>query len=322
MDTEKTTHLADVTPEQKIAVPPALTDNNNLQQRRTLPDWLKPGHQPLRRGYLTSLLASCTHALLILTRRKRLLMATVIAFLPVLIPVALAFLSESRFAESGNEVFVKLVEQLHINVFAPLLALFFAGMLVAEDIETRTMPYILTRPVPRSAWVIGRFTAFMIVSSIILLSSAILTFVASSVHEKLSITNPIDLILLAHYLGVMIMALLAYGAFAVFLGAFTKRPIVYGVILLYGWQQLATQIPGLVDFFTIKKYTDGILPIMATQRNVMEIQTALGNFQREVFQVSATKSIIALLLITSVSLLATVIAVIKREYAADRAAGG
>lgn len=311
-------------PEQEAAgaVPPALPDNGDIQQRRVLPDWLMPGHQPVRRGYMSAMLASCTHALLILTRRKRLLMATVIAFLPVLIPVALAFLSESRFAESGNEVFVKLVEQLHINVFAPLLALFFAGMLVAEDIETRTMPYILTRPVPRSAWVIGRFCAFMIVSSIILLSSAILTFAASSVHEKLSITNPIDLLLLVHYLGVMVMALLAYGAFAVFLGAFTKRPIVYGVILLYGWQQLATQIPGLVDFFTIKKYTDGLLPIMATQRNIVEIQTALGSFQREVFQVSATKSIMALLLITSVSLLATVIAVIIREYAADRAAGG
>ena len=324
MDTENTQNMADGNSEQEMiaAVPPPLPDYGDVQQRRVLPDWLKPGNQPVRYGYAATLLASCGHALLMLTRRKRLLMATVIAFLPVLIPIALAFLSESRFAESGNEVFVKLVEQLHINVFAPLLALFFAGMLVAEDIETRTMPYILTRPVPRSAWVIGRFCAFIIVASIILLSSALLTFAASSVHEKLSITNPIDLVLLLHYLGVMVMALLAYGAFAVFLGAFTKRPIVYGVILLYGWQQLATQIPGLVDFFTIKKYTDGILPIMATQRNVVEIQTAIGNFQRDVFQISATKSIIALLLITSVSLLATVIAVIKREYAADRAAGG
>jgi len=324
MDTGNTMDKANETPEQdntmtNAPATPAASDRSPV---RTLPDWLQPGNQPVRHGYLSMLLASCSHAMLILTRRKRLLMATVIAFLPVLIPVALAFLSESRFAESGNEVFVNLVEKLHIDVFAPLLALFFAGMLVAEDIETRTMPYILTRPVPRSAWVIGRFTAFMIVSSIILLTSAILTFAASSVHEKLSITNPIDLALLAHYLGVMVMALLAYGAFAVFLGAFTKRPIVYGVILLYGWQQLATQIPGLVDFFTIKKYTDGLLPIMATQRNVLEIQTALGNFQREVLQVSATKSIMALLFITSASLLATVIAVIVREYAADRAAGG
>ncbi|MCK5861973.1 MAG: ABC transporter permease [Candidatus Hydrogenedentes bacterium] len=301
---------------------PVTTGDGDTPPVRVLPDWLKPGHPIKHGGYITNLMASCGHALIMLTRRKRLLMATLIAFLPVLIPIALAFLSNSRFAESGNEVFVRLVENLHITVFTPLLALFFGGMLVAEDIETRTMPYILTRPVPRSAWVIGRFCAFMIVASVVLISSTILTFIASSVHEKLSITNPIDLLLLLHYLGVMVVALLAYGGFAVFLGAFTKRPIVYGIILLYGWQQLATQIPGLVDFFTIKKYIDGLLPVMATQRNVVEIQTALGSFQREVFQVSATKSIVVLLLIMAVSLLATIIAVTRREYAADRAAGG
>ncbi len=289
--------------------------------RRTLPDWLKPGQQPVYGGYGTAMLASCKHALVTLTRRKRLALATFVAFLPVLIPLALAFLSTSRFAEAGNEVFVRLVEELHINVFAPLLALFFAGMLVAEDIETRTMPYILTRPVPRSAWVVGRFCAFMIVASTILLSSALLTFVASSVHVNLSLTSRTDLTLLLHYFGVMIIALLAYGGIAVFLGAFTKRPIVYGVVLLYGWQNLATQVPGLVDFFTVKKYTDALLPIMATQRHVVEIQTALGTFQREVFQVSALRSIIVLLLIMAASLFATIVAVSRREYAADRTAG-
>ncbi len=310
--------------EHKISMADSITVNaaDDSPARRILPEWLRPGMQPRRRGYVCIAAASARHALVTLTRRKRLLLATVIAFLPVLIPLALAFLSTSRFAESGNEVFVRLVQELHINVFAPLLALFFAGMLVAEDIEARTMPYILTRPVPRSAWVIGRFCAFMIIATAILASSAALTFAASSIHENLSLTSLTDLTLLAHYLAVMVMALLAYGGFAVFLGAFTKRPIVYGVILLYGWQGLATQIPGLVDFFTIKKYTDALMPIMATQRHVAEIQTALGTFQREVFQVSATRSIFALLLITGVSLCATIIAVSRREYAADRAAGG
>ncbi|HDP34302.1 MAG TPA: hypothetical protein ENN29_04240 [Candidatus Hydrogenedentes bacterium] len=304
------------------AVPQAAAPTADTPPTRLLPDWLRPGNQPARGGYAVALRASCGHALVMLTRRKRLLLAAIIAFLPVLIPIALAFLSTSRFAESGNEVFVRLIEELHINVFAPLLALFFAGMLVAEDIEARTMPYILTRPLPRSAWVIGRFCAFMIVASAILLISAALTFGASTIHENLSISNPIDIYLLCHYLAVMVMALLAYGAFAVFLGAFTKRPIVYGVILLYGWQRLATQIPGLVDFFTIKKYTDALLPVMATQRHVVQIQTAIGSFEREVFQVSAAKAVMALLFIMAASLLATIIAVTCREYAADRAAGG
>ena len=287
-----------------------------------LPAWLLQRQRPRHRGYLAVLLGSCAHSLQTLVRRRRLALAAVVAFLPVLIPVALAFLSTSQFAESGNVVFVRLVEELYVNVFTPLMALFFAGMLVAEDIEQRTMTYILTRPTSRSAWVLGRFLAFMIIASLILLSSCSLTFAASAIHADLSLRSVTDLKLLAHYFGAMLLALLAYGGFSVFLGAFTKRPIVYGVILLYGWQYVATLVPGLVDFFTIKKYTDALLPLMATQRHVAEIQTALGTFQREVFLVSAGKAVVVLLLITAVSLVATIVAVSRREYAADRAAGG
>ncbi len=287
-----------------------------------MPEWLLQRDRPVYKGYLFALQASCGHALQTLLRRRRLALAALVAFLPVLIPIALSFLSSSEFAESGNKVFVRLAEELYINVFTPLMALFFAGMLIAEDIEMRTMTYILTRPIPRSAWVFGRFLAFMIVASFIMVCSCALTFVASTTHADLSLTSSTDLKLLLHYLGVILLALPAYGGIAVFLGAYTKRPIVYGVILLYGWQYIATLVPGLVDFFTVKKYTDALLPLMATQRHVAEIQTALGTFQREVFLVGAGKAIIVLLLIVLVTLGATTVAVCRREYASDRAAGG
>jgi ABC-type transport system involved in multi-copper enzyme maturation permease subunit len=186
----------------------------------------------------------------------------------------------------------------------------------------RTMPYILTRPVARSAWVIGRFAAFLIVAAVILLFSLSLTFAASTTHADLELRNTTDLLLLLHYFGVILAALPAYGSVAVLLGAYTRRPIIYGVILFYGWQHIATLVPGLVDFFTIKKYTDALLPVMATQRHVAEIQTALGTFQREVFMVSAGKAAVTLAVISLVALGLTIISVRWREYAADRAAGG
>ncbi|NLN93603.1 MAG: ABC transporter permease subunit [Candidatus Hydrogenedens sp.] len=281
-----------------------------------------PSERPDHGGYIKALYASCRHALTTLARRRRLALAALIAFLPVLAPLALAFFSPSEYAESGNQVFVRLAEDIHVDVFTPLLALFFAGMLIAEDIEMRTMTYILTRPMPRSAWVLGRFLAYMIVATLILLVSALLTFAASSLHAKLSLVSQADLKLFAHYCGVMILGLLAYGSFSVFLGAFTKRPIIYGVILFYGWQHLATLVPGLVDFFTIKKYTTALLPLMATQRHNPVIETVLGNIQREVFYVGMPKAFAALIIITVVSLLLTVYATYKREYASDRAAGG
>ncbi|MGI6138430.1 MAG: ABC transporter permease [Candidatus Hydrogenedentales bacterium] len=288
----------------------------------TLPTWLTSQQQPHHGGYFTVMGASCGHALQILFRRRRLAMAALIAFLPVLIPIAMSYLALGNYSELGDNVFVRLAEDLFINVFTPLLALFFAGMLVAEDIEMRTMIYILVRPTARSAWVFGRFIAFMIVASAILLCACALTFAASTLHANLELTRITDLTLLFHYMGVIVLALLAYGSLSVFLGTFSKRPIVYGVIFFYGWQYAATLIPGLIDFFTVRKYIDALLPIMATQRNVTEIQTALGTFQREVFLVSAGKALLILFIITAIALGSTIIAVQKREYAADRASGG
>lgn len=278
--------------------------------------------RPKASGYLNAMAGSAGHAVMLILRRRRFALVALVAFMPVVIPLAMAFLSRAQFADSGNEIFVRLTEQLHIEVLAPLLALFFASMLVAEDIEMQTMPYILTRPIPRSAWVLGRFLAYLGVSFAILGLSSVMTFAASSTLAKLTLTNPEDLKLLIHYLGVMLAALAAYGGLAVFLGAFTRRPIVYGVLLLYGWQRLATLIPGIVDFMTIKKFVDALFPVLATQRNVVEVQTALGAFQKQVFMVSATKALATLLTVTAVFLAASIIAVRRREYASNKAVGG
>jgi len=278
-----------------------------------------PGPFPVQ--YVRFTWSSLGHALTMILRRQRIVFAAVITFLPVLIPLAMAFLSPKQFAEDGAKVFSTMMEQVHINVLAPLLALFFATMLVGEDVEAQTIPYILTRPIIRSAWVLGRFIAYMLVASMILLTSAVLVFGACTALNNLAFDR-IGLMLLAHYGGVAAMALLGYGAVMVLLGVTTRRPIVIGVLLLYGWQRLATLVPGLIDFFTIQKYTDALLPKLATQRGNVEIQTVLGTFQKEVFMVSARKAFIILWIIALAFLIASVLAVRLREYSAARAAGG
>lgn len=276
--------------------------------------------RPQTGGYLNYVWASFGLAMTTLLRRQRIILASVISLLPVLIPLALVFLSKSQFADNGNVVFVRMVEDLHIGVLAPLLALFFATMLVGEDVEMNTLTYILTRPIPRSAWVFGRFLAYLVVTSLILMVSVFLTFTACTALSHLSFAAT-DLKLLAHYCGVIFMSLLASGAVAMLLGALTKRPIVYGVLLLYAWQRLATIVPGLIDFFTIDKYIDAILPILATSRSDVATQTVLGNIDKAFFAVSSGKAMLALLLITATFLALTVWSVRKREYAGSRAAG-
>jgi len=278
-----------------------------------------PGFFPVQ--YMRFLRASLGHALLMILRRQRIVFAAVITFLPVLIPLAMAFLSPKQFAEDGAKVFSTMMEQVHINVLAPLLALFFATMLVGEDVEAQTIPYILTRPIFRSSWVFGRFVAYLLVASMILLTSAALVFGACTALDKLAFDQT-GLVLLGHYCGVAVMALLGYGSVMVFLGVTTRRPIVIGVLMLYGWQRLATLVPGLIDFITIQKYTDALMPKLASQRGNVEIQTVLGTFEKEVFMVSAGKAFIILWIIALAFLIGSILAVRLREYSAARAIGG
>ncbi|MFM1920956.1 MAG: hypothetical protein RLZZ303_2590 [Candidatus Hydrogenedentota bacterium] len=276
--------------------------------------------RPPRGGYLLYLWASFGLALAIILRRQRLILATGVAMLPVVVPLMLAFFSTSEFSENGNEVFVSLVERLHIDVLCALLALFFASMQVGEDVETNTLIYMLTRPISRSAWVLGRFLAYALVTSLIVLSSIVFTFVACSSLEGLGMTAR-DLTLLAHYCGVAVMAVAGYGAVAMFLGAATRRPIVYGVLLLYFWQGLAMIVPGLVDFLTIKKYTDAMLPALARARGIVEIETSMGTFQKEVLIIEGVPALFTLIGIIVAFLLWTVHTVRNREYVSGRAAG-
>ena len=275
--------------------------------------WERPGHG----GYLNALMTSFLQTFVTMLRRQRLILAAVICFLPVLIPVMMAFFSLSSFEEDGSRVFIMMVEKVHINVLAPLLALFFATMLVGEDAEGQTMPYMLTRPIPRSAWVLGRYVAYLVIASAILCTSIALTFGGCTALSELHF-NRADLTLMLHYMGVSIAGLAGAGALTVMLGAMVKRPIVLSVVLLYGWQSAATAVPGLIDFFTIKKYVQALLPVLAEQRDNEQIKTLLGSVNKDMIYIAPLKALITLSIIITVFLSITIITVRMREYSAAK----
>jgi ABC-2 type transport system permease protein len=238
----------------------------------------------------------------------------------VLLPVAIAFLSTSTFNPDGIEVFVDLVETLHLAGLTPLLALFFATMLLGEEVEGQTIPYILTRPIPRSAWILGKFFAYLAVVSSILIVSIALTYLASATLNGVDrIWEQLDVPL--QYAVVAVMALMSYGAFTLFLGTVTRRPIVYGVVFLYGWQNGVKQIPGVVDFLSIQKYIEALYPVLPTAQGNEEMQAALSTFKKQVFLVGATKAAVVLVLLTAFFLGVAIFTVRKREYASARAIG-
>lgn len=271
-------------------------------------------------GYLGFVRTSFAHATIMMSRRSRLILAAVITLLPVLLPLALAFLSNLRFSPDGQETFVRMMEDLYVSILAPVLALFFATMLVGEDVESQTVAYILTRPVPRSAWIFGRFLAFYVVCSALICVSAALVFAACRPLANFDFTQD-KINLLLHYAAVLTLGIMAYGALCLFLGTYTKRPIIYGVLLLFGWQRLAVQIPGLVDFLTIHKYLETVYPDLAVRPEAQSYEQTILGFHKEAIPVDLVDALAVLFIVTLVFAGLSALAARFREYPTAKAIG-
>ena len=288
-------------------------NESNTHQFHTL------GDQPVQGGYLTYVMAAFGQGLLLLIRRPRLLLVSGISLLPVLIPIMIAFFSRDHYASDGTDIFIQLATRLHISVFVPLLSLFFGSMLIAEEIESQTITYLLTRPSPRSAWVLGRFMAYALVATSLLWISLTLTYIACTTLADLDFAA-IHLKLLAWYAGIGVLGILTYGTLSMYLGAGTKRPIVYGVLLFFGWEPMARVIPGIVDFLTVMKYLEALFPPAAPRLADMAVQSTLGEYTKLVYSVQATHALMVLAALFCFFMTMTVWALRSKEFAGTRMA--
>lgn len=263
---------------------------------------------------------SFLHSLTITLRRDRFLLMAVICVLPVVIPIFVALFSRAMFRESGLEIFIRLSEQVYVHTLTPLLALFIGLIGIREEVDSLTIVYLLTRPVSKFAWIIGRFLAYMLISTFLLGVGLFSTFFACVVLGSIYV-DFIGISMLLQYLGVGIMGLMGYGAISLMLGCATNYPIIIGVILFFGWEKIANVIPGIADFWTIQKYLDSMFPALASQRYNRAVMTDIGSFQKELFFVSPQRAFITLIVLTIIFLVLAIWFVLWREFTKDRVVG-
>ena len=211
-------------------------------------------------SYLRAMNTAMGHALSTFLRRRRTYFVFALVFIPALMPLLVVFIPhEHRVELLRGRVLTDIIEIFYVTGVTPLLALFFAAMLVGEDVESQTVSYILTRPIPRSAWVAGRFFGYLIVTSATI-AIAIVTLWFSVLPLDHTHSSDVDVLTLVRYEGVAVLSLFAYGALCALIGAVHRHPVIIGVLLLFLWQRIAMLAPGMMDFLTIQKYTTTLLP--------------------------------------------------------------
>jgi ABC-2 type transport system permease protein len=156
----------------------------------------------------------------------------------------------------------------YLRFTVPVLGVFYGTSLIADEVEDKTITYLFTRPVPKGTVLLGKFFAYLGCTFCVVLPSVVIVYLCivpvrgSLGGSFLDLVK--DLVLLA-------IGLAAYGAVFAFIGARFKRPLLVGLIFIFGWEQMALAFPGYLKKFTVAYYLQALVPHAMPADNVLSL---------------------------------------------------
>lgn len=244
-------------------------------------------------------------------RPRRVVTALLLIALPALIGLLCRVLTPAadwRPEERYDELVVLLVFGFTLTI----LSVVGGTGVVSEELEQRTVVYVLTRPLPRWRLLLARFVvSFAVVAAITLLSLLLLA---------LAVFGPTHVGSVA--LGPDVRALLigawTYCAVFLLLGALLPRPLIYGLLYVFGWEGIVTILPGSFARLSLMSY----LRVIAA-REIGDTPAATGdagnNFLTNIgrapdMAISTHQAYLILGIVSLVALCAAVAVFSTREY--------
>lgn len=177
-----------------------------------------------------------------------------------LIPVALAVVVRIVLhGRSGDmaAVFTEILMVFFLQFYIVILSLFYGTSVTAEEIEGRTLSYLVTRPIPKPAVVLGKYAAYALLTTLMVGVSLALSYFILNAGR---LAQPSLYLTFLGYLGVLVLGILAYTAFFTFLGALLKKAIILGLIFGFGWENVIQYFPGSTQKFSLVHYLKSLLP--------------------------------------------------------------
>lgn len=238
---------------------------------------------------------------------------------PVVIAVLLRVIDEvgmSSFRVNGIPVpgpviFGGMIWLLYLRFVVPVLGAFYGTSLISDEVEDRTITYLFTRPVPRGAIIIGKYLAYLVCTGLVVLPSvtAVYLLITPVAGGSIGATFP----QLLTDLGLLALGLAVYGAVFALIGALVPRPLVAGLVLVFGWEQVALLVPGYLRHFTVAHYLQSLVPHSMPQDDTV---TAIQSLFSE--PPSPLWNLVSLAVILGVSLWLAARTVERREYILDQ----
>jgi ABC-type transport system involved in multi-copper enzyme maturation permease subunit len=157
----------------------------------------------------------------------------------------------------GPTMFGLMIWVFFLRFSVPVLGVFYGTALIADEVEDKTITYLFTRPIPRGAVLVGKYLAYLGSTIFVVLPSVVLVWLlVIPIRGSLGAGFP-DL---TKDLALLAVGLAIYGAAFAFVGAAFKRPLLFGLIFVFGWEPAMMALPGYLKRFTVAYYLQGLVP--------------------------------------------------------------
>lgn len=180
-------------------------------------------------------------------RAKRFLPWLIIAFFCFLV----AFKWESLQAGATADDAYNRVSSIFVFHILALASAIFTTAIISQEVEQKTIVYLLTRPVPRWKLLTIRYAASVVVVSVV----SIICALAASVGAYHGLgSNP----LLAKDCIAIVVGAFAYGALFLTVSLMFNRSMIICLLFAFGWESAIPSMPGQMYLLSIYSYLQGI----------------------------------------------------------------
>jgi ABC-type transport system involved in multi-copper enzyme maturation permease subunit len=235
--------------------------------------------------------------------------AALIRFASVVEPSALPRINGARVG--GPALFGMMIWLLYLRFIVPVLGVFYGTALMADEIEDKTITFLFSRPIPRSAVLMGKYLSYLACTVLMVLPSVVIVYflVVPVAGGLIGAEFPS----LAADLGMLALGLAAYGAVFALVGGLVKRPLVAGLVFAFGWEPAVLLFPGYLKRATVGYYLQALVPHAMPQDSAVSV---LMQMFLEIPTVAS--SLISLAVITTLALWLAGRAVERREYVLEQ----
>jgi ABC-type transport system involved in multi-copper enzyme maturation permease subunit len=229
------------------------------------------GELPLQRpipkapGFLTSALRVFDLSVGEMLWSRRTIFMGLVVGAPVIISLCLRLLDAlgapvfrvNGVTMAGPAIFGLMIWVFYLRFTVPVLGVFYGTSLIADEVEDKTITYLFTRPIPKGAVLVGKYFAYLACTIFVVLPSVMIVYLAIVPMRGSLGASFIDLI---KDLTLLAIGLSVYGAVFAFIGAKFKRPLLIGLVFIFGWEQAALAFPGYLKKFTVAYYLQALVP--------------------------------------------------------------